>query len=55
MGGTYLEVLDCLGAVLVDLLDGVADFNTADGFGMGLETELTLVLVNVNAYWKRAL
>ena len=48
MGGTYLEVLDCLGAVLVDLLGGVMmDFNTVDAFGVVLETGLTLVLVNV--------
>ena len=46
-GGTYLEVLDCLGAALVDLLGGVMDFNTVDAFGMVLETGLTLVLVNV--------
>ena len=39
MGGTYLEVLDCLEAALVDLLGGRMDFNTADGFGMYLETE----------------
>ena len=30
MGGTYLEVIGCL---LVGLLGGVMDFNTADGFG----------------------
>ena len=30
MGGTYLEVLDCLGAALADLLGGVTDFNTVD-------------------------
>ena len=47
MGGTYLEVIGCLGEALVDLLGGVMDFNTADGFGMVLETWLTLVLVNV--------
>ena len=45
--GTYLEVLECLGAVLVYLLDGVMDFNTVDVFGMVLETALTLGLVNV--------
>ena len=33
IGGTYLEVIGCLGAALVDLLGGVKDFNTADGFG----------------------
>ena len=33
MGGTYLEVIGCLGEALVDLLGGVMDFNTADGFG----------------------
>ena len=47
MDETYLEVSDCLGAVLVDLLDGVMDFNTVDTLGMVLETGLTLVLVNV--------
>ena len=31
MGGTYLQVLGCLGAALVDVLGGVIDFNTADG------------------------
>ena len=30
-----------LGAALVDLLCGEMDFNTADGFGMALETGLT--------------
>ena len=35
-----------LGAALVGVLGGVMDFNTADGFGMVLETGLTLVLVN---------
>ena len=47
MGGTFLEVIGCLGAALVDLLSGEMDFNTADGFGMILETGLTLALVNV--------
>ena len=47
MGGTYLQVIGCLGAVLEELLGGVMDFNTADGFGIALETGLTLVLVNV--------
>ena len=47
MGGTYLEVLDCLGAALVDLLGGVMDFNTVNAFRMVLEIGLTLVLVNV--------
>ena len=28
MDGTYLEVSDCLGAVLADLLCEVMDFNT---------------------------
>ena len=46
MGGTYLEVLGCLGAAFVDLLGGVMDFSTVDVFGMVLETGLTLVLVN---------
>ena len=47
MGGTFLEVLGCLGTALVDLLDGVMEFSTVDAFGMFLETGLTLVLVNV--------
>ena len=47
MGGTYLEFIGCLGAALEGLLGGVTDFNTADCFGMVLETGLTLVLVNV--------
>ena len=47
MGGTYLEVLDCLGTALVDLLGGITDFSNVDAFGMFLETGLTLVLVNV--------
>ena len=47
MGGTYLEVLDCLGVTLGNMLDGVMDFNTVDGFGMVLGTESTFVLVNV--------
>ena len=47
MGGTYLEVIVCLGAALLGLLGGVMDFNTANGFGMVLETGLTLVLTNV--------
>ena len=47
MGRTCLEVLGCLGTALVDLLDGVMDFNTVDAFGMFLDTGLTLVLMNV--------
>ena len=47
MGGTYLQVLDCLGAALVDLLGGVVDFKTVDAFWMVLETGLTLVLVHL--------
>ena len=47
MGGTYLEVIGWLGAALVGLLGGVMDFNTVDGFGMVLETRLTLALVSV--------
>ena len=47
MGGTYLEVIGCLGAALVGLLGGLMDFNTVDGFRMVLETRLTLVLVSV--------
>ena len=38
MGGTYLEVLDWLGAALVDLLGEVMDFKTVVAFGMVLET-----------------
>ena len=47
MGGTYLEVLGCLGAALVEVLGGEVDFNIMDVFGIALETVLTLVLVNV--------
>ena len=47
MDETYLEVLDCLGAAVVDLLGEVMDFNTWDTLGMVLETGLTLVLMNV--------
>ena len=43
MSGTYLEVLGCLGAAMVDWPGGVVDFNTVVLLG----TELTLVLVNV--------
>ena len=32
MGGTYLEVVGCLGVALVDLLGGVMDFKIVDGF-----------------------
>ena len=46
-GWNLLDVIGCLRAALVDLLGRVMDFNTADGFGMVLETGLTLVLVNV--------
>ena len=47
VGGTYLEVIGCLGAAFVDLLCGKMDFNTVDGFGRIWETGLTSVLVNV--------
>ena len=47
MDGTYLEVAGCLGAALVDLVGGVMDFKTVDGFGMILRTGMTLVLLNV--------
>ena len=52
IGGTYLEVIGCLGAALADLLCGEMDFNTVDGFGIVLETVLTLVLVNVEGLGK---
>ena len=45
MGGTYLEIIGCLWATSLGLLGGVMN---ADGFGIVLETGLTLVLVNVN-------
>ena len=48
MSGTYLEVLGCLGVALGILLGGEMDFSTVDAFEMGLKTELTLVLVNLN-------
>ena len=41
-----MAAIGCLGAAFVNLLDGKMDFNTADGFGMVLETGLSLVLVN---------
>ena len=41
-----MEVLDCLGTALVELLGGVVF--SVSGFEMDLEVELTLVLVNVN-------
>ena len=46
----YLEVLGCLGTALVELLGGEVDFNVIDGFGMSLEVELTLVLINVKGF-----
>ena len=49
MGGTYLELIGCLGAALVGLLGGEMVFNTVNCFGMVLETVLTLVLVNVKS------
>ena len=45
MGGSYMEVLGRLGALLVDLLGGKVNFNTVDPFGMVLDTGLTLMLV----------
>ena len=48
VGGTYLEVLGCLGVALWILLGGEMDFRTVDAFEMGLEIELTLVFVNLN-------
>ena len=48
MGETYLEVLDCSGEALVDLLGGVMDFSTVDAFGMVLEVGSILVLMNLN-------
>ena len=42
----YLVVLGCLGTALVELLEGEVDFNVS-GFEVGLEVELTFVLVNV--------
>ena len=50
MDETYLKVLDCLGAAMVDFLDGMMDFNTWDTLGMALETGLTLVLMNVKGW-----
>ena len=51
MGETYLEVLDCSGAALVNLLGGVTDFSIVDAFGMVLATGLILVFVNLNGAW----
>ena len=48
MDGTHLEVEDCLGIALVDLLGGDMEFNNMDDFVRGIETGFTLVLVNVN-------
>ena len=48
ISGIYLEVLGCLGVDLEILSGGEMDFRTVDAFGMGLETGLTLVLVNLN-------
>ena len=48
IGGTYLDVLGCLGVALGILPGGEMDFRTVDAFEMVLETGLTLVLVNVN-------
>ena len=42
------EVLGCLGVALGILLGGEMEFSTVDAFEMGLETGLTLVLVNLN-------
>ena len=47
MDGTYLEVIGCLEAALVDLLlGGVTDLKIVDGFG----DWITSVLVNVNGW-----
>ena len=40
----YLVALGCLGTALVVLLDGEVHLSMG-GFGVGLETEFTLVLV----------
>ena len=48
MGGTYLNVLHCLGAALGIFPGGVMDFSTVDASEMGLETGSTLTLVNLN-------
>ena len=47
MDGSYLEVVGCLVAALMDLLGGVMDFKIVDGFGIVLGTGMTLVLMNV--------
>ena len=54
MGGTCLEVIVCLEAALVNLSDREMDFNTADRFGMVVETGLTLVLVNMKGLGRAA-
>ena len=51
MVGTYLEVIGCLGAALVVLLNGDMDFKIVDGFVMDLETGFPLVLMNVNGFF----
>ena len=43
-----MEVSGCLRVAFAILLGGEMDFNTVDAFEMGLETGLTLVLVNLN-------
>ena len=52
MGGTYLEVVGCLGAALVDLSGRVTDFKIVDGFLSGFRDRLTLVQVNMNGSGK---
>ena len=48
VGETYLEVLHCLGTVLVDLLGGIMDLSMVDAFEIVLEAGSGLVLVNLN-------
>ena len=50
MGGTYSEIMGCVGAALVDLLCREMDFNSVDGFWNGFGDCLTLVLVNVKGF-----
>ena len=42
-----LVVLGCLETALVELLGGEVDFKVVSGFVLDLETDFTLVLVNV--------
>ena len=44
-------VLGCLRTALVELLVGEVDISVENGFEMGLEVELTLMLANVKGFF----